>query len=110
LEVFVTVDKPDSEWKGNVGIVTDLINKIEPALDISKSVVAACGPSKMMKAVVDRFILDGFKGGQLLLSFERRMQCGMGMCGHCMMGEKRVCLDGPVISFHEVKDTLENLF
>ncbi len=110
LEVLVTVDKPDTEWKGNVGIVTDLIDKIEPALDISKSMVAACGPSKMMKAVVDRFTLAGFKEEQLLLSFERRMQCGMGMCGHCMMGEKRVCLDGPVLSFHEVKDTLENLF
>jgi len=46
----------------------------------------------------------------MLLSFERRMQCGMGMCGHCMMGEKRVCLDGPVISFEDVKDTLEKLF
>lgn len=110
LEVFVTVDKADSDWKGNVGIVTDLINKIEPALDISRTMVAACGPSKMMKAVVDRFILAGFKGEQLLLSLERRMQCGMGMCGHCMMGEKRVCLDGPVFSFHDVKDTLESLF
>jgi NAD(P)H-flavin reductase len=64
----------------------------------------------MMKAVVDRFTLAGFKGEQMLLSFERRMQCGMGMCGHCMMGEKRVCLDGPVISFQDVKDTLEKLF
>jgi len=27
-----------------------------------------------------------------------------------MMGEKRVCLDGPVISFEDVKDTLEKLF
>jgi NAD(P)H-flavin reductase len=110
LEAFVTVDKPDREWKGNVGIVTGLIDKIEPALDINRSMVAACGPSKMMKAVVDRFILAGFKGEQLLLSFERRMQCGIGICGHCMMGEKRVCLDGPVFSFHDVEDTLENLF
>jgi sulfhydrogenase subunit gamma (sulfur reductase) len=110
LETFITVDKPDNVWKGNVGIVTELLDKIEPAMDISKSMVAACGPSKMMKAVVDRFTLAGFKGEQLLLSFERRMQCGMGMCGHCMMGEKRVCLDGPVISFEDVKDTLGTLF
>lgn len=109
-EAFVTVDKADLEWKGNVGIVTDLVDKIEPEMDVSNSMVAACGPSKMMKAVVDRFTLAGFKGEQLLLSFERRMQCGMGMCGHCMLGEKRVCLDGPVISFHDVKDTLEELF
>ena len=62
----------------------------------------------MMKAVVDRFTRAGFQGEQLLLSFERRMQCGIGICGHCMMGEKRVCKDGPVISFYDVKDTLEN--
>ena len=110
LEALITVDRGDGEWKGNVGLVTELLPQINPPLDISRTMVAACGPSKMMKAVVDRFILAGFKGEQLLLSFERRMQCGMGICGHCMMGEKRVCLDGPVISFHEVKDTLENLF
>jgi len=112
LQVLVTVDVTDTEWKGNVGTVLDLIHRIEPAMDINvrKSMVAACGPSKMMKAVVDRFTLAGFRGEQMLLSFERRMQCGMGMCGHCMMGEKRVCLDGPVISFEDVKDTLEKLF
>jgi sulfhydrogenase subunit gamma (sulfur reductase) len=110
IEAFITVDKGDTGWMGKVGMVTDLIDKIEPALDISRSMVAACGPSKMMKAVVDRFIRAGFKGEQLLLSFERRMQCGMGLCGHCMMGEKRVCLDGPVISFADAKDTLETLF
>jgi sulfhydrogenase subunit gamma (sulfur reductase) len=110
LEALITVDRGDGEWKGNVGLVTELLPQINPPLDISRTMVAACGPSKMMKAVVDRFILAGFKGEQLLLSFERRMQCGMGICGHCMMGEKRVCLDGPVLSFHEAKDTLENLF
>jgi sulfhydrogenase subunit gamma (sulfur reductase) len=110
LEAFLTVDKPDPAWKGNVGMVTGLIDQIEPALDISRSMVAACGPSRMMKAVVDRFTRAGFPGEQLLLSFERRMQCGIGICGHCMMGEKRVCKDGPVISFYEVKDTLEELF
>lgn len=112
MEVLITVDVPDAEWTGNVGNVIDLIRKIEPAMDIDirRSMVAACGPSRMMKAVVDRFTLAGFKGEQMLLSFERRMQCGMGMCGHCMMGEKRVCLDGPVISFQDVKDTMEKLF
>ena len=110
MEAFITVDKAENGWKGKVGMVTGLIDKIKPALDISRSMVAACGPSKMMKEVVDRFLKAGFQGEQLLLSFERRMQCGIGLCGHCLMGEKRVCLDGPVLSFYEVKDTLEELF
>jgi sulfhydrogenase subunit gamma (sulfur reductase) len=110
LEVLLTVDKADSSWKSNVGMVTALVGKIQPPLNQSKTMVAACGPSKMMKAVVDTFTAAGFSGEQLLLSFERRMQCGMGMCGHCMLDQKRVCLDGPVIAFHEVKDSLEQLF
>jgi NAD(P)H-flavin reductase len=110
LEALITVDKSDGEWNGNVGLVIDLLQKIKPALEIGRSMVAACGPSKMMKAVVDRFTQAGFREEQLLLSFERRMQCGMGICGHCMIGEKRVCLDGPVLSFQDAKDTLEQVF
>jgi sulfhydrogenase subunit gamma (sulfur reductase) len=110
LEVLLTVDKADSNWKSNVGMVTALVSKIQPPLNKSKTMIAACGPSKMMKAVVDTFTGAGFSGEQLLLSFERRMQCGMGMCGHCMLDQKRVCLDGPVIAFHDVKDSLEQLF
>jgi sulfhydrogenase subunit gamma (sulfur reductase) len=110
MEGLFTVDKADTDWKGNVGMVTALVNKIEPRLDKGKAMIAACGPSKMMKAVVDDFTGAGYNGEQLLLSFERRMQCGMGMCGHCMLDQKRVCLDGPVIAFQDVKDSLEQLF
>jgi sulfhydrogenase subunit gamma (sulfur reductase) len=110
LEVLVTVDKPDLEWNGYVGNVIDLYKTIEHGIDIEKSIVAACGPGRMMKAVVDHFTLSGFKGEQLLLSFERRMQCGIGVCGHCRIGEKRVCWEGPVIPFHDIKDSLEAVF
>jgi sulfhydrogenase subunit gamma (sulfur reductase) len=110
LESLVTVNEPDAEWKGYVGNVTDLFRVIDPELDIGKSMVAACGPSRMMKAVVDRFTDAGFQEEQLLLSFERKMQCGIGVCGHCMCGEKLICMDGPVMSVRDVRDTLERIF
>jgi NAD(P)H-flavin reductase len=110
LESLITVDKPDAGWQGNVGNVIDLYKKIESGIDVGGSIVAACGPSRMMKAAVDYFTLSGFKSEQLLLSFERRMQCGIGVCGHCRIGQKRVCWDGPVIAYHDVKDTLEEVF
>ena len=110
LESLVTVNEPDAEWKGYVGNVTDLMQKIDPAIDIGKTVVAACGPSKMMKAVVDRFTEAGFREEQLLLSFERKMQCGIGVCGHCMCGEKLICMDGPVMAVCDVRETLEKIF
>lgn len=110
LESLVTVNEPDAEWKGYVGNVTDLMQKIDPGIDIGRTMVAACGPGKMMKAVVDRFTGAGFAEEQLLLSFERKMQCGIGVCGHCMCGEKLICMDGPVMSVRDVRETLENIF
>jgi NAD(P)H-flavin reductase len=110
LESLVTVNEPDAEWQGYVGNVTDLIPKIDPGIDVGNTVVAACGPGKMMKAVVDRFTGIGFREEQLLLSFERKMQCGIGVCGHCMCGEKLICMDGPVMAVCDVRDTLEKIF
>lgn len=38
----------------------------------------------------------GFHEDQLYLSLERRMRCGIAQCGHCQLGPKFVCKDGPV--------------
>lgn len=108
LEVLLTVDEPNKEWKENVGVVTELFSKTEMNLDNTS--VAICGPSIMMKFATGRLINIGFDEDQIFLSLERRMQCGIGMCGHCMIGQKRVCLDGPVFAYKDVKDILERLF
>ncbi|NCB04853.1 MAG: dihydroorotate dehydrogenase electron transfer subunit [Clostridia bacterium] len=59
----------------------------------------ACGPQPMLRAV---HALG--KEGQL--SFEERMGCGFGACMGCschtLVGDKRVCVDGPVFPSGEV--------
>ncbi|MGA2798027.1 MAG: hypothetical protein ABSE63_10630 [Thermoguttaceae bacterium] len=32
------------------------------------------------------------------------MNCGFGRCGHCQLGAKFICKDGPVFSFAEIAD------
>ncbi|MFH1618022.1 MAG: FAD/NAD(P)-binding protein [Candidatus Margulisiibacteriota bacterium] len=108
VEVLLTVDSSDKDWQGNVGVVTELFNKTEISADNAVAVI--CGPSVMMKFASQGLIDKGFEDGQLILSMERRMQCGMGTCGHCMIGHKRVCLDGPVFYYAEIKDALEKVF
>jgi len=44
------------------------------------------------------------------LSMERRMKCGVGKCGHCNIGSKFVCQDGPVFSYKELKQLTEKLW
>jgi len=108
VEALLTVDSSDKGWQGNVGLVTELFNKTEISDDNAVAVV--CGPSVMMKFASQELIDKGFEDGQLMLSMERRMQCGMGVCGHCMIGDKRVCLDGPIFYYSEIKDGLDKVF
>ncbi|MCK4323330.1 MAG: hypothetical protein KAW89_02280, partial [Armatimonadetes bacterium] len=39
----------------------------------------------------------------IYFSLERQMKCGVGKCGHCTIGDKYVCLDGPVFTYSEMQ-------
>ena len=93
-ELYLTVDTPTSEWKGNVGVVTNLIRVI--SVDPEKSIAFICGPEIMMKYAIKELLKRGFKMNRIFLSLERRMKCGVGLCGHCQMGPYFVCKHGPV--------------
>jgi len=103
FEAYRTVDKPDEEWSESVGVVTSLLNKIK--VNIANSVAVVCGPPIMMKFGTIRLLEMGYKEDLIYLSMEKNMSCGLGKCGHCMMGEYFVCKDGPVFTYNELKNT-----
>ncbi len=51
----------------------------------------------------------GFKPEQNYVTLEARMHCGVGKCGRCNIGDKLVCVDGPVFTMAEVGTFLENI-
>ena len=102
FETYRTVDKPDEEWDESVGVVTNLLNKIKT--DIKNSIAVVCGPPIMMKFGTIRLLEMGYQDDQIYLSMEKNMSCGLGKCGHCMLGEFFVCKDGPVFTYDEIKD------
>ena len=83
-------------------MATVLLDKVDVNIDDSMAVV--CGPPIMMKFGVMKLLEMGYKDEQLYLSMEKNMSCGLGKCGHCMMGEHFVCRDGPVFRYDEIKD------
>ena len=103
FEAYRTVDKPDDEWTESVGVVTSLLNKVR--MNIEKSIAVVCGPPIMMKFGTIRLLEMGYKDEQIYLSMEKNMSCGLGKCGHCMLGEYFVCKDGPVFTYDELKYT-----
>lgn len=102
VRVLRTVDQEDDSWTETVGVVTVLLEQIN--IDLDKTVAVVCGPPVMMKFACIRLMEKGFKEHDIYLSLEKNMSCGLGKCGHCMMGKYLVCKDGPVFRFDEVKE------
>jgi NAD(P)H-flavin reductase len=102
IEIRLTVDEGDAEWKGNVGVVTTVVKDL--GLDLSNSVAVVCGPPVMMKFGTFQLLEVGYPDEAVYLSMEKNMSCGIGLCGHCMLGEYMVCKDGPVLTYDRVKD------
>jgi sulfhydrogenase subunit gamma (sulfur reductase) len=48
--------------------------------------------------VLAELIARKFPKDRILMSLERRMKCGIGKCGHCTIGYKYTCLEGPVFT------------
>ena len=105
LEVYVTVDRASERWRGNVGVVTNLIAK--SPFDPHESVVFVCGPEIMMRYTVEALHKRGVDDEQLFLSMERNMKCGIGLCGHCQFGPEFICKDGPVFRYDRVAGQLD---
>lgn len=104
VDLTVTVDRGDEKWKGNTGFVTEYIKDKRVSKD---SAIFLIGPPMMMKNSVDEAIKSGFREENIFMSLERRMECGIGVCGHCNIGEFYVCEDGPVFRYTDVRDKPE---
>ncbi len=84
---------------GEKGFVTNVLAKID------YSYFYTCGPMPMFRAIEK----VAKTGGQY--SFEERMGCGFGACMGCscktLYGNKRICVDGPVLEREEIVWTQE---
>ena len=104
-ELHLTVDRGDEHWTGNVGLITQLLEQIAPSVD--NAITITCGPPIMIHFAFLTMHKLGFTSQQMLTTLEARMHCGIGKCGRCNMGEKFICVDGPVFWESEIAGLLE---
>jgi len=102
----LTVDNGDKHWRGNTGLITHYI----PGLNLdnladSKFIVV--GPPIMNKFATQELLKLQVPEANIWVSFERRMSCGIGKCGHCKIDETYVCLEGPVFRYSQAKNLLD---
>jgi sulfite reductase subunit B len=101
INVVLTVDRKDKDWRGNTGIVTEHMNKAKASFKDAHAFI--CGPSVMIKAVMQDLSQLGMYEENIFTTLESHMKCGVGKCGHCYADGKYICIDGPVFSYREIR-------
>ncbi len=104
VEILLAADVAGKGWKGQQGMVTELISQI--TLRPQRTVAMLCGPELMMLSAIANLRDMGLADGSIWFSMERNMQCGIGQCGHCQIGPHYACQDGPVFCYSDLADFL----
>ncbi|KXA98131.1 hypothetical protein AKJ37_01300 [candidate division MSBL1 archaeon SCGC-AAA259I09] len=87
---------------GIKGVTPDVVRKINLGDHYDSCLL--CGPEEMMTSTAD--LIDK-KGIPIQVSLNRYMKCGVGICGSCSLDPSglRVCIEGPVFQYEEIKDS-----
>ena len=107
LELTVDSLPIESQFECQLGLVTSCFPRMKTKS--RNSIVFICGPEIMMRYAAKCLETIGFRNNQIYLSLERRMKCGIGKCGHCQVGLKFVCKDGPVFNYSDIKPFIHPL-
>lgn len=100
VKVLYALANPTDEVDAHVGYINDLIKDLD--FNWEKSTAVVCASPKRIKAVAKDLIELGLDGKNILTSLETHMRCGIGKCGHCKVGSKYMCVDGPVFNYEEM--------
>ncbi len=107
VDLRLAVDRGDGAWEKAddpprvVGFLTTLFSRI--GLDPARTVAFLCGPPVMIRVSCEELQrAAGFKPERLIATLERHMKCGVGKCGHCIVVDRYVCMDGPVFRYDEL--------
>jgi NAD(P)H-flavin reductase len=58
----------------------------------------------MMRYANSELLKRNARPDRIYLTLERYMKCGVGTCGHCYVGGKYTCRDGPVFRYPELDE------
>ncbi len=103
---YYTLDKDKIDgWE--TGFVTDFVSKIDYKSFGDDYEVIIVGPPLMMKFTGIEVAKLGVPEEKIWVSFERKMSCAIGKCGHCRVDEVYVCLDGPIFNYTQAKNLID---
>jgi len=107
VELQLAADVGDEEWEKEddpprvVGFLTQLFPKLK--LDPERATAFLCGPPAMIHIACGQLVRSQrLAPRHLVTTLERHMKCGIGKCGHCIVVDRYICMDGPVFRYDEL--------
>lgn len=100
--IILTTDNNGGDTTYKQGLVTGYVPQFD-VHDLSTAQAVVVGPPAMMRFTVKALLERGFAEKNIWISYERKMCCGLGKCGHCRINDIYVCLDGPVFNYTQGK-------
>lgn len=88
------------------GLVTGFVKDI-PFEQFHDYDIIIVGPPVMISFAAKECVAQGAPEEKIWVSFERKMSCSVGKCGHCKINETYVCLEGPVFNYVKAKELLD---
>ena len=114
IEIFVTLDNVETarkigktEDEIHEGLVTKYISDLKIPENIEDVEYIVVGPPMMMHFSCLEVLKIGIPAEKIWVSFERKMSCAVGKCGHCKIDETYICLEGPVFRYDFAKKLLD---
>lgn len=105
FKTIYTLDNAEAEGF-ETGFVTSFIKGV-PFSSFDDYNVIIVGPPPMIKFSALECVANGAEEEKIWVSFERKMSCAVGKCGHCKIDETYVCLEGPVFNYVKAKNLLD---
>jgi len=102
MDTTLTIDREAQGWEYKVGLIPNVLREMAPSPE--NCVAVTCGPPIMIKFTLQALKELGFGDEQIVTTLEKRMKCGVGICGRCNIGTKYVCVDGPAFTYAQLKE------
>ncbi|MGD9367315.1 MAG: FAD/NAD(P)-binding protein [Desulfobacteraceae bacterium] len=107
VNLVLTIDRESPGWEDRVGFVPTVL--AEEAPSPFNRIAVTCGPPIMIKFVLRGLKEIEYEDHQIFTTLEKRMKCGIGICGRCNIGTHYVCVDGPVFSYEALGKMMPEL-
>lgn len=101
FDCTLCIDNPYENWGYRVGLIPKVLEELSPSPE--NTVAVLCGPPIMIKFTLQALEKLGFEPENIVTTLEKRMKCGIGICGRCNIGSRYVCVDGPVFTLKELQ-------